>query len=652
MGDQVDAIERLANGIVNEKRQHQVLKGATGTGKTFALAKVIERVNEIEGEPRPVLVLSPNKTLAAQLYQELKEFFPHNAVGYFISYYDYYLPESYIPSKDLYIEKETSINEEIDRYRNEATRFLIERRDVLIVASVSAIYGLGSPEHYRNSGILLEVGDELDRDDFLRSLVDIHYNRNQQALARGNFSAKGDRVMLFPPYEWNHVRVDFFDNEIEGLSLIDPLNKNVVENRDSLLVLPASQYVTPEETTKLGIGTIKEELEERVQWFMSQGKIVEAERLRQRTSFDLEMLETTGSCTGIENYSIHFEPHRQTGEPPNCLIDFFDPEKWLVVLDESHVMLPQIRGMYAGDRARKENLVGYGFRLPSAFDNRPLTFEEFMGKVNQAIYMSATPADLEVGLAQGAVVEQIIRPTGLLDPEVVVKSTEGQIDDLMDEIAAVTHRSERTLVTTLTKRMAEHLTDYLKDHGVKARYMHSDVDTLERNKIIHDLRAGEFDVLVGINLLREGLDLPEVSLVAILDADKEGFLRNARSLIQTMGRAARNLNGRVVMYADKTTPSMEVAIGETNRRRKIQQDFNDRHGIKPKTIVKSIKSTALSRVKETRVVAKEVTTDEELEDLVRQLTAEMRQAAEKLEFERAAKIRDMIDELRERAKGA
>ena len=656
MGDQISAIEKITTILSNSrnKKDHIVLKGATGTGKTFTLAKIIETLNHREGFSRQVLVLSPNKTLAAQLYQELKDFFPTNAVGYFISYYDYYLPESYNPTRDLYIEKETSINEEIERYRNEATRFLIEREDVIIVASVSAIYGLGSPEYYRELGILLKKGDLFSRDDLMSSLIDIQYSRNETTLVRGSFHAKGDRIELYPIYEWNLVRIDFFDDEIESISIVDPINKTVLEKKDSILILPGSHYVTPAEITFKALETIENELSDRMEFFLSQGKILEAERLRQRTNYDLEMLRTTGFCTGIENYSIHFDlshdlkPTRQRGQPPYSLMDYFNGERFLIVLDESHVMLPQIRGMFEGDHSRKQNLVDYGFRLPCAFDNRPLKFDEFIERVNQVIYMSATPGDLELGFCGGNVIEQVIRPTGLLDPEVVVKKTDGQIDDLIVEIRKVTDRQERVLVTTLTKKMAEHLADYLQEHGVRCRYMHSEINTLERNKIIYDLRSGLFDVLVGINLLREGLDLPEVSLVAILDADKEGFLRNTRSLIQTMGRAARNVNGRVVMYADSITESMQDAIDETNRRREIQEEFNEKHGIIPKTIIKSIKDTALTREKEEFVKMTEKATDDELESLIAQMTFDMKKAAESLDFERAAKIRDNITELKQK----
>ena len=653
MGDQIEAIKTITEKFI-ENNNHIVLKGATGTGKTFTLAKSIERLNEIEGYPRQILVLSPNKTLAAQLYQELKEFFPHNAVGFFISYYDYYLPESYLPTKDLYIEKETSINEEIERYRNEATRFLIEQEDVIIVASVSAIYGLGSPEYYEKLGIILKTGELYSRDDLISSLVDIQYTRNESVLSRGNFHAKGDRIELYPIYEWNLVRIDFFDDEIESISIVDPLNKTVLEKKEKILILPASHYVTPETITNKAIETIEEELHERVEWYLNQGKILEAERIRQRTNYDIEMLRTTGMCSGIENYSIHFDldesltPTRMRGEPPNTLIDYFNGDRFLIVLDESHVMLPQIRGMYEGDRSRKSNLVEYGFRIPCAYDNRPLKFFEFMERVKQVLYMSATPGDLEEGFCGGNIIEQIIRPTGLIDPEVVVKTTEGQIDDLIVEIHKTLTRKERVLITTLTKRMAEHLSDYLQDAGINTRYMHSEIDTLERNKILYDLRTGLFDVLVGINLLREGLDLPEVSLIAILDADKEGFLRNTRSLIQTMGRAARNVNGRVIMYADKITKSMQDAIDETNRRRTIQIEYNKKHNITPMTIIKSIKDTALTKEKEEFTKLTEKASEEEIESILAQLTFDMKKAAENLDFERAAKLRDNIYELKQK----
>jgi excinuclease ABC subunit B len=656
MGDQKQAIEKISeifSTSVN-KKDHVVLKGATGTGKTYTLAKSIERLNEIEGYARQILVLSPNKTLASQLYQELKDFFPDNAVGYFISYYDYYLPESYLPTKDLYIEKETSINAEIERYRNEATRFLIERDDVIIVASVSAIYGLGSPQYYRELGLLLKKGELFSRADLISSLIDIQYSRNESVLNRGSFHAKGDRVELYPIYEWNLVRIDFFGDEIDSISIVDPLNKVILEKKESILILPASHYVTPQNITFKALETIENELSDRLEYFLSQGKILEAERLRQRTNYDLEMLKTTGFCQGIENYSIHFDldhelyPTRDRGQPPYSLIDYFNGEKFLIVLDESHAMLPQIRGMYEGDKSRKQNLVDYGFRLPCAFDNRPLKFDEFLERVHQVLYMSATPGDLESGFSGGKIIEQIIRPTGLLDPEVIVKPTEAQIDDLITEIHAVVTRGERILVTTLTKKMAEHLADYLQEHGIKTRYMHSEINTLERNQIIYDLRSGLFDVLVGINLLREGLDLPEVSLVAILDADKEGFLRNTRALIQTMGRAARNVHGRVVMYADKITDSMQDAIDETNRRRKIQSAFNEEHGITPQTIIKSIKDTALTKEKEQFVKMTENANEEEIESIIAQLTFDMKKAAESLDFEKAAKLRDNIIELKQK----
>lgn len=654
MGDQISAIKNISRDFI-DNNNHIVLKGATGTGKTFTLAKTIEKLNEIEGKPRQVLVLSPNKTLAAQLYQELKEFFPKNAVGFFISYYDYYMPESYIISKDLYIEKETSINDEIERYRNEATRFLIERDDVIIVASVSSIYGLGSPQYYEELGIILKVGQDLKRDDLLRKLIDIQYSRNETVLTRGSFSAKGDRVELYPIYEWNVVRIDFFGDEIESICIVDQLNKSIISKREKLLILPASHYVTPDHITGRALETIEEELHERIEYYLSQGQILEAERIKQRTNYDLEMIRTTGMCTSIENYSIHFDldhnlmPTRGRGDPASCLMDYFDKDRWLVVLDESHAMLPQIRGMYEGDRSRKQNLVDYGFRLPTALDNRPLRFDEFMGKVGQVLYMSATPGDLEMGFSANNIVEQIIRPTGLLDPPITVKKTEFQIDDLITEIHKVVDRKERVLVTTLTKKMAEHMADYLQDHNIKTRYMHSEINTLERNQIIYDLRQGIFDVLVGINLLREGLDLPEVSLVAILDADKEGFLRNARSLIQTMGRTARNVNGRVIMYADKVTRSMKEAIDETERRRVIQQAYNDEHGITPETISKDIRETALTKEKEKIIkMTDEASSEEEIEAILAQLTHEMKKAAEALEFEKAAKLRDNIVEINDK----
>lgn len=655
MGDQINSIEELAQGL-HSGLQYQVLKGATGTGKTYVLAKMLERLSELENRPRPVLVLSPNKTLAAQLYQEFKDFLHENAVTYFVSYYDYYQPESYLPQYDKLIEKESSINDEIDRYRNETTRSLIEREDVVVVASVSCIYGLGSPEYYESLGFMLEVGQNISRDNVLRQLIDIQYQRNEQNLNRGMFRAKGDRVELYPSYAWDIVQIDWFGDTIEAIRIIDPINRNIIDTRENVFILPAKQYVMPDDIMQHGIDTIEKSLNEREVEFIEQGKIVEAQRLKQRTTFDLEMLRTTGYCNGIENYSAHFdgrvdlENYRPLHYPPHTLLDFFPGDKFIVIIDESHVALPQLHGMLGGDRSRKRNLIDYGFRLPSAYDNRPLSYDEFMAHVSQIVFVSATPGDTEIGMANDAVVDQVIRPTGLLDPEIVVKSTTGQIDDLLEEIHIVIERHERVLVTTLTKKMAEHLTDYFQDAGIKARYLHSDINTLERNKVLHDLRIGDFDVLVGINLLREGLDLPEVSLVAILDADKEGFLRSARSLIQTIGRASRNIHGKAILYADHISQAMDIAITETNRRREIQHQYNEIHGITPQPIIKSIKEYALSREIEniTENYSEDLfTNDEEFEELITSLQIQMRESAEKLEFEQAAKIRDQIRQLQE-----
>lgn len=653
MGDQINAIEELAQGIFKGKK-HQILKGATGTGKTFVIVKMLERLAQLEGKPRQVLVLSPNKTLAAQLYGEIKDFMPENSVTYFVSYYDYYQPESYLPEYDKLIEKESSINEEIDRYRNETTRSLIEREDVVVIASVSCIYGLGSPEHYENLGFDLSVGQIIPRDNILRNLIEIQYERNEQALNRGSFRAKGDRIELYPSYEWNLVQINFFGDQIESIKIIDPINRKTLEEKQNIFILPAKQYVIPEEVMLKGLETIENELQGRLIELQQENKIVEAQRLKQRTSFDLEMLRTSGYCNGIENYSAHFDGRIRDQNyvvnqiPPTTLIDFF-PEDFLLIVDESHVALPQVQGMLLGDRSRKKNLIDYGFRLPSAFDNRPLSYVEFYKRVNQVVYVTATPGDRELSYSGNHVVDQVIRPTGLVDPEVVVRTTEGQVDDLLEEIRIVVERGERILVTTLTKKMAEHLTEYLQDAGIKAQYLHSDIDTLERNKILRDLRLGIFDVLVGINLLREGLDLPEVALVAVFDADKEGFLRTTRSLIQIIGRASRNIRGRAVLYADKITPSMREAIEETNRRREIQQKYNEEHGIIPKQIVKSVKEYALAR--ESAEIIDQISADvfeneEEFEEVLSSLQQQMRSFAEKLEFEKAAKIRDQINELK------
>ena len=646
-GDQPEAIRKLADGIKKGYR-HQTLKGATGTGKTFAMAAVIEAIN------KPTLVIAHNKTLAAQLTSEFKEFFPENGVGYFVSYYDYYQPEAYVPQTDTYIEKDASINEDIDKLRLAATMSLFERRDVLIVASVSCIYGLGDPENYLNLSCRLQVGDIKSREDILRELTLMQYNRNDISLSRGHFRVRGDLLEIFPAYEDVAIRVDLFGDEIDRITKIDTLTGEILAELKEITIYPASHYVTPEDKIKRALKTISAELEERLAELKSQGKLLEAQRLEQRTRYDLEMLSQMGFCTGIENYSRHLDG-RPPGSRPLTLLDYFPENDFLVMIDESHITIPQIGGMYAGDRSRKEKLVEYGFRLPSALDNRPLNFQEFEALVPQAIYVSATPGDYELKHSQ-QIVEQIIRPTGLLDPEVEVRPVKGQIDDLLQELRKVIERKERVLITTLTKRMAEDLTDFLAEAGIKVRYLHSDIDTIERSEIIRDLRLGEFDVLVGINLLREGLDLPEVSLVAILDADKEGFLRSERSLIQTIGRAARNVNGRVIMYADQITDSMQKAIDETNRRREIQKKFNEENNITPRTIVKPVREVlrpvdmvVMEEKAEYQAMKKEKRklSRTELEDLILDLEEEMKEAAKNLAFELAAQIRDEIRELEE-----
>ncbi len=644
MGDQPQAIADLAAGIENGQ-QAQVLLGATGTGKTYTIAKVIEKVQ------KPTLVIAHNKTLAAQLASEFKAFFPENYVGYFVSYYDYYQPEAYIASTDTYIEKDSSINDEIDELRHSATCSLFERRDVIIVASVSCIYGLGSPESYHEMVLSLHKGQEAPRDDILRKLVQMRYERNDIAFERGRFRVRGDVIEVFPAgYNNRAVRIELFGDEIDRMVEYDVVTGEVYGERTHLMVFPASHYVTEDEDMKIAMQDIRNELDEQLKMFRENGKLLEAQRIEQRTNYDLEMMQEMGYCSGIENYSRHLT-HRKAGEAPYTLLDYF-PEDFLIVVDESHVTLPQVHAMYAGDRSRKVSLVENGFRLPSAFDNRPLTFEEFAARINQIIYVSATPGKYEQEQAQ-QIAQQVIRPTGLVDPEIEVRQLEGQIDDLLTEIRLRIERNERVLVTTLTKKMAENLTDYLKEAGVKVRYLHSDIATIERAEIIHDLRAGEFDVLVGINLLREGLDMPEVSLIAILDADKEGFLRSDTSLIQIIGRAARNANGRVIMYADRITDSMKRAMDETERRREIQQAYNKEHGIVPKTIIKPIKPLI-----ETTLVAetaadytagegrkKKKLTKKDKENLVKTLLREMQQASRALEFERAAELRDMILEL-------
>lgn len=642
MGDQPQAIEELAAGVENGQ-QAQVLLGATGTGKTYTIAKVIEKVQ------KPTLVIAHNKTLAAQLASEFKAFFPNNYVGYFVSYYDFYQPEAYIASTDTYIEKDASINDEIDELRHSATCSLFERRDVIIVASVSCIYGLGSPESYHEMVLSLHKGQIVDRDAILKKLVSIRYERNDVAFERGQFRVRGDVIEVFPAgYNNRAVRIELFGDEVDRIVEFDVVTGEVYGERTHSMVFPASHYVTEDEDLKIVMKDIEAEMEEQVKKFKAEGKLIEAQRIEQRTRYDLEMMQEMGYCSGIENYSRHLT-HRKAGEAPYTLLDYF-PEDFLIVMDESHVTLPQLHAMYAGDRSRKVLLVENGFRLPSAFDNRPLTFEEFAARINQIIYVSATPGKYELEQAQ-QVAQQIIRPTGLLDPEIEVRPLEGQIDDLLAEIKIRIERNERVLVTTLTKKMAENLTDYFTEVGVKVRYLHSDIATIERAEIIHDLRAGEFDVLVGINLLREGLDMPEVSLIAILDADKEGFLRSDTSLIQIIGRAARNARGHVIMYADRITDSMKRAIDETARRREIQDGYNKAHGITPKTIVKPIKPLI-----ETTLVAesggkyevkkgKKKLTKKDRENLIKTLTREMQQASRALEFERAAELRDMILEL-------
>ena len=645
MGDQPEAVNRLAAGIA-EGRKYQTLMGVTGSGKTFTMANLIQQVQ------KPTLVISHNKTLAAQLHGEFKEFFPENAVEYFVSYYDYYQPEAYVPSTDTYIEKDSDINDEIEKLRHSATAALAERKDVIIVASVSCIYGLGSPFDYENQMLSLRPGMTKPRKDILRKLVDIQYVRNDMAFERGSFRVRGDVIDIYPAGAESAVRVELFGDEVESIKEMNPVTGEIIGLRNHIAVYPASHYVTSPEKMEKAIETIDAELIERVQWFKDRGKLLEAQRIEQRTRYDLEMLREVGSCKGIENYSRHLNG-LPAGTRPYTLIDYF-PDDFLIIIDESHVMLPQLRAMYAGDRSRKSSLVEYGFRLPSALDNRPLKFEEFDNLVRQIVFVSATPADYEKEVSGGINAEQIIRPTGLLDPPITVVPTEGQIDHLIGEINKVTERGERVLVTTLTKKMAESLTDYLKGVNIKVRYLHSEVDTLERMEIIRDLRLGVFDVLVGINLLREGLDIPEVSLVAILDADKEGFLRTETSLIQTIGRAARNADGRVIMYADRISKAMDVAMKETDRRRKIQDDYNKANGITPASVKKSVRSV----IEATKVMEPSMEeykgktplelTKKELNDYIKKLEKEMKQAAQDLQFERAAQLRDRIFEYKVR----
>ena len=645
-GDQPQAIAQLTQ-TLNGRHAYQTLLGATGTGKTYTIAQAIAKVG------KPTLVLAHNKTLAAQLCHELRQFFPHNRVEYFISYYDYYQPEAYLPLSDTYIEKSAAINEEIDMLRHSATRSLFEDRYVIVVASISCIYGLGMPAEYLKAAIRLEIGQEIDQRELLRELATIQYTRNDTQLSRGNFRVKGDILEIAPAYEDRIIRVEFFGDEIDRIYYIDPTTGNALESCNSLSIYPARHFVTPKEQVDIACEHIRVELKERVQHLETAGKLVEAQRLDQRTRYDVELLQEVGYCNGVENYSRYLA-NRQPGEPPECLVDYF-PDDWLLVIDESHVTVPQIRAMYNGDRARKSVLIDHGFRLPSAADNRPLKAEEFWQKVSQCVFVSATPGDWELDLSEDRIIEQIIRPTGVIDPEVLVRPIEGQIDDLLGEIKARVKRKERVLVTTLTKRMAEDLTTYLQERSIEVRYLHSEIQAIERIEILQDLREGKFDVLIGVNLLREGLDLPEVSLVAILDADKEGFLRAYRSLIQTIGRAARHVNGQAILYADRLTDSMEKAIAETERRRGIQMAHNRLHGITPKPIKKSADNSILAFLDISRrlnaqgvdpgQVAQDAVPLEEIPELIVQLETEMKHAAQNLEFEKAAQLRDRIKSL-------
>ncbi|MEF2690619.1 MAG: excinuclease ABC subunit UvrB [Bacilli bacterium] len=636
-GDQPEAIKELVNGI-NNNQKYQVLLGATGTGKTFTIANVIKEVD------KPTLVLAHNKTLAGQLYSELKELFPENRVEYFVSYYDYYQPEAYVPSTDTYIEKDASINDEIDELRHSATSALINRRDVIVVASVSCIYGIGEVDEYKAHTITLNVGDTIERDDVLKKLVEMLYERNNIDLKRGTFRAKGDVIELIPVNERaSGIRIEFFGDEVERISEFDPLTGVIRTNKKTITIFAASHFVTNEEKLKISVERIKNELSDRLSYFRANNKLLEAQRLEERTNYDIEMLNETGFCRGVENYSRHIAL-KEEGETPTTLIDFF-PDDFLLVVDESHVTLPQVRGMYNGDRARKQVLVDYGFRLPSALDNRPLKFDEFTKKINQAIFVSATPGDYELELVDNKVTEQIIRPTGLLDPTIEVKPTKGQIDDIVGEINERIEKNERVLITTLTIRMAEELTNYLKNLDIKVAYLHNEVKTLERIKIIRDLRLGKYDVVVGINLLREGIDIPEVSLIAILDADKQGFLRSDRSLIQTIGRCARNANGHVIMYADNMSDAMNKAIKETERRRRIQEEYNQKHGIIPKTIVKEIREL-ITNEDEDKKDKKTAYSKKEKQKLIENIEKEMMEAARNLDFERATELRDIMLELK------
>ncbi|MBD2212254.1 excinuclease ABC subunit UvrB [Nostoc linckia FACHB-104] len=651
-GDQPQAIAQLAASIKAGNR-YQTLLGATGTGKTYSVAAVIEKVG------RPTLVLAHNKTLAAQLCNELREFFPNNAVEYFVSYYDYYQPEAYIPVSDTYIEKTASINDEIDMLRHSATRSLFERRDVIVVASISCIYGLGMPAEYFKAAIPLQIGMEVNQRQILRDLASVQYSRNDLEMGRGKFRVRGDVLEIGPAYEDRIIRVEFFGDEIDAIRYIDPVTGEIINSLQAVNIYPARHFVTPEERLEVACDDIAAELKQRKAELEEAGKLLEAQRIDQRTRYDLEMLREVGYCNGVENYSRHLAG-RQAGEPPECLIDYF-PKDWLLVIDESHVTVPQIRGMYNGDQARKKVLIEHGFRLPSAADNRPLKAEEFWQKVNQCIFVSATPGNWELEISDSNIVEQVIRPTGVIDPEIFVRPTEGQIDDLLGEIKDRVDRHERVLVTTLTKRMAEDLTEYLEDNGIRVRYLHSEINSIERIEILQDLRSGKFDVLVGVNLLREGLDLPEVSLVAIMDADKEGFLRAERSLIQTIGRAARHIKGQAIMYADNLTDSMIKAIEETDRRRGIQTAHNKMHGITPQPIVKKSSNAILSfldvsrRLNATDLKVVDEHIDElpleEIPDLIAKLEAQMKEAAKKLEFEEAASLRDRIKHLRDKMLG-
>ena len=651
-GDQPQAIAQLVQNLQAGHR-HQTLLGATGTGKTFTVAATIEKIG------KPTLVLAHNKTLAAQLCNELREFFPHNAVEYFVSYYDYYQPEAYIPVSDTYIEKTASINDEIDMLRHSATRSLFERRDVIVVASISCIYGLGMPSEYLKASIPFQVGMEVNQRQILRDLAAVQYSRNDLEMARGRFRVRGDVLEIGPAYEDRIIRVEFFGDEIDAIRYVDPVTGEIIKSVEAINIYPARHFVTPEEQLEVACDQIEAELKQRKAELEQAGKLLEAQRIDQRTRYDLEMLREVGYCNGVENYSRHLAG-RIAGEPPECLIDYF-PKDWLLVVDESHVSIPQIRAMYNGDRARKMVLIEHGFRLPSAADNRPLKADEFWEKVNQCVFVSATPGDWELELSEGRVVEQVIRPTGVIDPEIFVRPTDGQIDDLLGEIKERVIRKERVLVTTLTKRMAEDLTEYLQDRGIRVRYLHSEINSIQRIEILQDLREGTFDVLIGVNLLREGLDLPEVSLVAILDADKEGFLRATRSLIQTIGRAARNVRGQAILYADNLTDSMAKAIAETERRRAIQFEYNEKHGIIPQPIVKKSSNAILSFLEVSRRLnGQQLETAyqqvdelplEQIPELISQLEAQMKEAAKSLEFEEAAKYRDQIKHLRDKLLG-